>query len=432
METQEILTRNLEYEGYRVHSVSSVEEAIIILKNNSLDLIITDFKMPKVTGLDLIKFVKDHYHNLEIIMITGYPSIDSAKNAIKYGAYEYLLKPFTDHELLETIQKVVQKIKNRKNKQNNINDNNFMQFGIIGKSKPMLKIFSIIEKLKNNFDTVLITGESGTGKELIARALHYNGYRSNGPFVPVNCAAIPDSLFESELFGHVKGSFTGADYSKLGFFQSANNGTIFLDEISEMSPLLQTKLLRVLQNKEIYMVGSAKPQKIDIQIIASSNQDLNELIQQNKFRNDLYYRLNVINITLPPLRERTDDIIILTNFFLNKYCNEYNKSDLVLEEDIIEIFQNYQWPGNIREMENLIKRIVILAEGKTIKGVNLPDHMKYNLDFSNNYKQSLLDIEKKHIKKVLNHCHNNKTAAAKILGINRKTLREKLIKFKIV
>jgi len=312
----ELFKRHLEPAGYTVITATSAEEASRILKDAFFELVITDMKMPRVSGLDLIRHIRSNYKELGILMVTGYPSIGNAVEAVRLGAENYLAKPFTKIELLAAVQTALSNQRKRS-----------LDYplapppsGIIGGSEPMQTIFNAIEKAAAVRANVLITGESGTGKELVARAIHYQSDRASHPFVPVNCGGIPESLLESELFGHVKGAFTGATETRAGFFQTGNKGTIFLDEVGETSPSMQVKLLRVLQEKEICMVGSAKPQKIDVRIIAGTNKNLQGLIKRERFREDLFYRLNVINIELPPLRVRHADILLLLRYFSAKYA----------------------------------------------------------------------------------------------------------------
>lgn len=307
----EIIDRNLSEAGYAVMVSSSVEEAVDLLENRPIDLVITDLKMPKASGLDLIKHVRENFKDVEIIMITGYPSISGAVEAIRDGAAEYLVKPFTHEELLRAVRKVTGKISHRRVLQEKTPPEK--TYGIIGTSPGMRTVFKRIEKAASTTANVLISGESGTGKELVARAIHYSSDRRSAPFFPVNCTAIPDTLLESELFGHVKGAFTGANNSRAGFFQIADGGTIFLDEIGDASLNMQGKLLRVLESKEIQMVGSSRFHKVDTRILAATNKNLMELIKKGLFREDLYYRLNVIDVLLPSLRERGADILLLVD-----------------------------------------------------------------------------------------------------------------------
>jgi DNA-binding NtrC family response regulator len=292
----------------------------------------------------------------------------------------------------------------------------------------MQKVFKIINKTKNTNATVLINGESGTGKELVARALHYGGHTSAAPFVPVNCGGIPDSLLESELFGYVKGAFTGATETRAGFFQTADGGTIFLDEISNTSLAMQAKLLRVLQEKEFYMVGSKKPNKVNVRVVAATNVDLPQLVKKGLFREDLYYRLNIISIDLPSLREREDDVLLLLDFFLNKYVRELGRAPMQFSKKALKSLADYAWPGNVRELQNLVHRLVIMADENTIDTPDLPENFRFSATRTRGLNRSLAEIEREYIHDVLAANKNNISQSAQILGIDRKTLREKIKK----
>lgn len=428
--TLEVLQRNLTSNGYRVFAASSVGDAIKILNTTAVDLVITDFKMPKVSGLDLIRHVRENFKNTEVMMITGYGSITGAVNAVKIGASEYLTKPFTDEELFSAIQRSLNKLHLRKagQKQAQPLKVSASRYGIIGESEIMRKVFNVIDKVASTSATVLITGESGTGKELVARAIHYNSSRASSPFVPVNCGGIPEGLLESELFGHVKGSFTGATESRAGFFQTADGGTIFLDEISETSLSMQVKLLRVLQDREVCMVGSGKPRKVDVKILAATNKDLFSQVKKGIFREDLFFRINVITIALPPLRERGNDILLLANHFAGKFAEDLGKPGTHFSDNALQVLRNYYWPGNVRELENVIQRLVVMTEGNLIEVPDLPTLMRFSALKETGFNRTLAEVEAEYIHNVLSSVGNNKTRAAEILNIDRKTLREKLNK----
>ncbi|MGC8926778.1 MAG: sigma-54-dependent transcriptional regulator [Myxococcota bacterium] len=430
LETLEMIERILKPKGYNLILKDNGENAIRTLKTEDINIVITDIKMPGISGLDILKYISENYKNIQAIVITGFASIDTAVTAIKNGAEEYLPKPFTEEELLNAIQKAIDKINIQTSVNRIISKSN--EFGIIGESSGIKKVITSIKKASQTNATVLISGESGTGKELVAKAIHYNSPRATAPFVAVNCGGIPEGLLESQLFGHLKGSFTGANETRAGFFQTAEKGTIFLDEITETSLATQVKLLRVLQEKEIYMVGSSKNIKVDTRIIAASNKDILSLVKQGKFREDLYFRLNVIPIDIPPLRERGEDIFLLTAYFLELYKKEYNKPDLKISDNVLNIFKNYSWPGNVRELQNIIQRMVVMCESNLIDVPDLPEIMRYSItNFSNN-EMSLEEVEREHIINVLKYTKNNKSKTAEILKIDRKTLREKLRKYKIV
>jgi DNA-binding NtrC family response regulator len=421
--TLEVIRRNLEAAGYEVFTASSVESAIAFLDQIPVDLVITDIKMPKISGLELLKYVKENVKGTEIMIITGYPSIKGAVEAVKDGAENYLVKPFTDQELLLAVSKMLEKLANRRAVEVKPPPG---RHNIIGCSPNMQHVYRLIEKAAATRANVLISGESGTGKELVARAIHYNSQKVTGPFVTVNCTAIPDTLLESELFGHVKGAFTGADSSRAGFFQIADGGTLFLDEIGDASLSMQGKLLRAIQNKEIFMVGSRRVQKINTRIITATNKDLSHLVQKNFFREDLYYRLNVIEISLPPLRERDEDVLLLVQLFMEKLSKEINDPAPRFTDKVLQIFKNYRWPGNVRELENLVQRLVTLADGDLIDVSDLPEDMRFNIHWREGFNRSLAEVEAEHIVNVLNSVQGNKTQAARILGIDRKTLLSKI------
>jgi two-component system response regulator HydG len=426
--TLEVLQRNLTAAGYRVFTASGVSQAIEILNEAELDLVITDLKMPKVSGMDLIRHIRDNFKNTDVMMITGYPSIEGAVEAVKTGAQEFLPKPFTDDELLSAVKRVLSKVKLRK-AGNGLHDRAITEhIGLIGTSKPISKVFTAINKVASTSATVLITGESGTGKELAARAIHYKGPRSSSPFVAVNCGGIPEGLLESELFGHVKGAFTGATESRAGFFHAADSGTIFLDEISDMSVSMQVKLLRVLQDQEVCMVGSARSRKVDVRVLAATNKDLNSLVKKGLFREDLFYRLNVITISMPPLRERGDDILLLIRHFMTKFSGEIGKVPPRLSDEAIQSLYNYDWPGNVRELENVMQRLVIMTDGDVIEVSDLPVLCRFSALRKTGFTRTLAEAEAEYIGNVLASVGGNKTQAAQILGIDRKTLREKLKK----
>lgn len=427
-DTLELLQRNLEFQGYQVFTAPNANEAIKILETTAMDLVITDLKMPGASGIDLIRHVRENFKDIEVMMITGYPTIESAVKAVKSGAEEYLTKPFTDTELLSTVQQVLEKL----HLQRAIKDQGShplpSRYGFIGESEAMQKVISFISKAVTTSATVLISGESGTGKELVARAIHYNSPRSSAPFVPVNCGAIPEELLESELFGYIKGAFTGATETRAGFFQTADGGTIFLDEISETSLSMQVKLLRVLQDREVYMVGSTRPLKVDVRILASTNKDLMMLLKKGLFREDLFFRLNVITIDIPPLRERGDDIFLLIQHFATKFANELGKPKPRFSENALHVLRSYHWPGNVRELENVIQRLIVMTEGNLIEVPDLPSLMRFSALQKVGLNRTLADVEAEYIRNVLASVKGNKTRAAKILGIDRKTLREKLNK----
>lgn len=420
----EVIKRNLQRTGYGVYTCQNAAAAAEFLSHTMVDLVITDHKMPGQSGMDLIRHVRENCKDTAIIMVTGYATIDGAVEAVKKGAEEYLAKPFTDKELLLTVEKVLEKLVRRRDIRPAIIPPAFE--GIVGSSPMMQEVYKMIRKASEMNANVLISGESGTGKELVARAIHYGGSRASAPFVPVNCTAIPDSLMESELFGHVKGAFTGAKNSRQGFFQIADGGTVFLDEIGDASLNLQAKLLRIIQSKEFFKVGSSKVSKVDTRIIAATHKELPVLIKKRLFREDLYYRLNVINIHIPALRERSEDIPRLLQHFLTAFCRELNIKPPLFSDSAMETLATYSWPGNIRELENLIQRLVVTVDGERIEAVDLPENMHFCICRGGALNRTLKEMETEYILNVLANMNGNKTRAAKILGIDRKTLREKL------
>ncbi len=421
----ELLQRHLHSLHYHTYKAISVKEALYILKDTPIDLLITDIQMPEVDGIELLKFADEHYPGLQKLVITGYPSVEGALEVIRSGATDYLTKPFTKEELKQVVQKAFRQRAGKKAGKPEIRQTPKMNTDLIGSSEAFRKIIDIIARLKDNKATVLIRGESGTGKELVARAIHYSGKFSRAPFVVVNCGAIPENLQEAEFFGYIKGAFTGADENRNGFFQAAEGGTLFLDEIGTASPEVQVKLLRALQEKEITRVGSRKTEKVDIRIIAATNANLLEDISNNKFREDLYYRLVVVEIDVPPLRERPSDIPQLAEKFLSKYGLEYKDRLLQITGDAMRILERYHWPGNIRELENVIQRAIIMSDG-VIEVKDLPEQLKYQIHFPDTGFVPLKEMERNYVMQVLIHTRGNKTKASEILQIDRKTLRDKL------
>lgn len=425
-DTVEVIKRNLNSYGYEVYTAFKVKEAIKVLEQIPVDLVITDIKMPEVSGFDLIRHVAENYKYTEIMVITGYPSIDDAVLAVKKGAQAYLVKPFTEEELFSAVKDVLEKLYRRMSNCP-VSEYTHKQ-GIIGKSEVMREVFRAMDKASSTSATVLITGKSGTGKELVARGIHYGGKRASAPFVPVNCAGIPDQLLESELFGYKKGAFTGATETRAGFFQTADGGTVFLDEISNTSLFMQAKLLRVIEDREVFMVGSRRPQKVDVRIVAATNKDLMHLIDKGSFREDLYYRLNVIPVDIPTLTERGDDILLLIKHFACTYAQELDRKTPAFSEDVLRIFREYHWPGNVRELENIIQRLVVMTDDDCIDVPDLPSLMRFSAETGARTDRSLKEVETDYIHQVLESVQGNKTRAAEILGINRKTLRRKMSK----
>jgi two-component system, NtrC family, response regulator HydG len=426
LDTLEVLQRNLKSRGYSVVAASRAAQAIKVLESTPVSLVITDIRMPEIDGYDLIRHVQENFKGSQVLAITGFPSVQGAVRALKIGAEEYLVKPFTDEELSVAVEKALKKNQLRNRRQDQIGTPT--QYGLIGESAPMCEVYKAIEKAAASAATVLIQGESGTGKELVARAIHYSSKRASQPFVPVNCGSIPEQLLESELFGHMKGAFTGAATTRAGFFQTADKGTIFLDEISEASLAMQVKLLRVLQEKEVYMLGSNRSKKVDVRIVAATNRDLYDHTRKGLFREDLFYRLNVFIINVPPLRETKDDIMLLVNHFIGKVSAEFGRVSPRISEKAMQVLMDYHWPGNVRELENVMHRLVAMAEQDIIDVPDLPSLMRFSALRSGTLKRTLAEVEHDYIQEVLVSVGGNKTVAARLLGIDRKTLRKKLQK----
>jgi DNA-binding NtrC family response regulator len=424
--TIEVLKRHLTAEGHRIYTAPGVEEALGILESTAIDLVITDLKMPRVSGMDLVRHVRENLRDTEVMMITGYATVEGAVEAVKAGAGEYLPKPFTREELMEAVWRSLNKLEMRRQARASDEPAAAATYGMIGASSPMRQVFDSVTRAASTTATVLISGESGTGKECVARAIHYNSARAAAPFVPVNCGGIPKGLLESELFGHVKGAFTSATETRAGFFQIADGGSILLDEVSETSLPMQVKLLRVLQEKEIAMVGARRAQSVDVRILAATNKDLTGHVEKGLFREDLFFRLNVIHVAIPPLRDRQEDIPALIAHFGERFASEHGKQPPCLSEDALAALSNYYWPGNVRELENVMQRIVVMNDRDVVDVPDLPSLMRFSAMRGARLRRTLLEVEIEHIQNVLESVGGNKTRAAEILGIDRKTLREKL------
>lgn len=434
---REILTTILSEEGYLVYSASTLEEAEKTIKDFHPEIILTDLKLGMENGIDILNNLPQEPLSPLVIVITAFGTISSAVEAIKKGAFDYLTKPVDREILLLTIKKAEERINLIKENLMLKNElyEKFKIEGIIGKSKKMLQVLDIVKKVTPTNATVLIYGESGTGKELIARAIHYNSPRKDKPFIAINCAAIPETLIESELFGYESGAFTGANTRKIGIIESADKGTLFLDEIAELPPLTQSKLLRVLQEKEVRRIGGKDAIKVDLRIIAATNKNLSKEVEQNRFREDLYYRLKVITVEIPPLRERKEDIPELVNFFIEKYSKEFGKRVKGIEEKALQALINYPWPGNIRQLETVIERAIIICEGDKITLSDIQDELKiyipkniFDIDIPDegiNYEE----LEKELLKKALIKSNYVIAKAARLLGMSYKTFWYRLEKF---
>lgn len=419
--------------GYQVYTAADAKEALNIIEKEGLNIVISDLKMPDVDGIELMRRAKKINPFVAFIFITAYASVESAVIAMKEGAYDYIEKPFCPEKIELQIKKLIEhqsllfeniNLKKELSKKYSFED-------IIGKSHKMQEIFNLIQTVAKSDATILIQGDTGTGKELVARAIHNTSLRKNAPFVAVSCAALPESLLETELFGHEKGSFTGAIYQREGKFELANKGTLFLDEIGEISPSVQLHLLRVIQEKEFTRIGGNISIKVDIRVISATNKDLSKIVSEDKFREDLYYRLNVIVITLPSLRERREDIPLLAEHFLKKFNNRNQKNISGFEEKVIEFFMKYNWPGNVRELENFVEHAVVVCKSEVIKLEDLPNiRSKEEIEYIKQ-KKTMEEIEKEYIIKTLIETKQNLSKTAEILGITRATLYNKIKKYQI-
>jgi len=423
----------LQEDGFFVTIMGDSLEASKILKKEDFDVIVTDLKMKGLKGLDLLQEVKRVAPLTPVIIITAFGTIESAIQAMKMGAYDYITKPFQMDELVLTVKKALENrlLKREVARLKREVESRYQFHHLIGKSPSMQRIYDFVERISGSSSNVLVTGESGTGKELVAKAIHYNGSRKDGPFIAVNCAAIPETLLESELFGYKKGAFTDAKIDKKGLVFEANEGTLFLDEVTEMPPTLQAKLLRVIEEREVRPLGDTNSYPVDARVISTSNRDVKSLIQEGRFREDLFYRLKVIDIELPPLRERREDIPLLVQHFLNKFGQDSKKNVSGISEDALRGLLNYSWPGNVRELENVIQRAITLSQHEEILPEDLPTPLvevagENLIEKGLKEKYTVEQLEKEYIRKVLAKVGGNKSKAAEILGFDRKTLYRKL------
>lgn len=434
-----ILGKNLREENFNVIEACDGEEAYHLYVDEEPDLVILDYRMPKIDGMEVLRRIKTLNAKLPVIMITAHGSTDAAVEAMKLGAVDYVSKPFDINDLklsifkalnIDQLNKEIDYLKETANQ--------IFNGKIIGNSKKMQEVFEIVNKVADTNASILIIGESGTGKEGIAASIHNKSGRNNKPFITVNCGAIPETLIESELFGYEKGAFTGANARKAGRFDRAQGGTLFLDEIGELSLPLQVKILRVLQEKEFERVGGSEVIKAEVRIIAATNRDLEKMVEKGEFREDLLYRLKVIPIYLPPLRERKDDIPLLVDYFIDKYCKEINKGKLTMDKETLEILKSYDFPGNIRELENLIERLIILSSDKRIEPSLLPKEILKGA-FSNKKEEFVLPeeginlevVEESFVRQALEMAKGNQTHAAKLLGLSRHALIYRLDKYNL-
>jgi two-component system response regulator PilR (NtrC family) len=438
---REFLSIMLHREGYHVDSAVDGAQAIAQLKEHVYDLVITDIKMPRVDGFGVLDYVLDLAPDTGVIMITAFSTTEQAVEAMKKGAYDYITKPFNNEEIRLIVKNALER---KELRQENLElkkelGQRYSFANLVGKSRRMQEVYQFIEKVADSKATVLITGESGTGKEVVAKAIHYNSFRKEQAFVAINCGAIPENLLESELFGHEKGSFTGAIQQKAGLFEVADGGTIFLDEIAELPAMMQVKLLRVLQEQEFRRVGGTRTLQVDVRLIAASNKDLEQEVADEHFREDLFYRLNVIRVTLPPLRERREDIPLLVEYFLRKLTGD---KPVNVTETLLRRLLDYQWPGNIRELENTIERCVVLGSGGELDEDSLPTHIRSQAQIGSGSLEEIPDegldldaylgnIEKDILLKALDKVGGVRKRAAELLNISFRSIRYRLAKFGI-
>jgi len=440
---RKVLRQTLEDDGkHTLLEAEDGEQALETIKNKHVDVVISDIKMPKVDGMTLLRMIKEIDQEIVVLIMTAYGTIETAVEAMKLGAYDYITKPFSTEQVRLTVEKAIERQKlvyENKYLREKLNDQyNYKR--IIGNSQAMQPVYDLIDKVAPTDTAVLVRGDSGTGKELVAHAIHFNSRRKEKPFIKVNCAVFAEGILESELFGHEKGSFTGAAGKRIGRFELANGGSIFLDEIGDISPATQVKLLRVLQEKEFERVGGSESIKVDVRVIAATNKNLEEAIRKGEFREDLFFRLNVVPIHVPPLRERTDDIEKLSLYFLSRYSQETNKKVLKVEPKALELMKRYNWPGNVRELENAIQRAVVLSDGDTLYPSNLPldiqthqkDDPRQRLGEEATLTQRVERYERELILKALEKSGHVQTQAAKVLGINRTALIYKLKKYELL
>ncbi len=425
------LSVTLRREGHDVSEADDGRQAVTILEHAPCDIVITDLKMPGMDGLSLLKEVKKLNGSCEVVVMTAFGSVDTAVEAMRYGACDYITKPFQPEELVIVVDRTLDRLGLRKRVKDleSVVGGAFRAEGIVAASPQMREILHLIAEISHSDGTILITGESGTGKELVARAVHANSRRKERPFITINCAALPDTLQESELFGYARGAFTGATGNKPGLIEEAESGTLLLDEIALASPSTQSKLLRFLQHGEFRRLGENRERHVDVRLIAATNSELNDLIRQGSFREDLFYRLNVIPIHVPPLRERPDDIVLLANHFLNIFCDDEARQVDGFRQDALDLLAAYDWPGNVRELENAVEYAVMLTKNGHITASALPPQVRSNGGDGNGAPRTLDQVEAAHIVRVLESMDWNQDKAASELGIGRTTLWRKLKRY---
>lgn len=433
---REFVCETLKRRSYFVDEAESGETALEMLSEADYELVITDLKMHRVTGMDVLRETMKLQPECRVMVITAFGTIENAVEAMRIGACDYITKPFTADELEILVERSLEfkKLRDENRSLRNELEDKYAYTNLVGNSPLMKKMFELIKNVANSPSTVLVTGETGTGKELVARAIHYNSNRANKPFIKMNCAALPEGLIESELFGHEKGAFTGAIKANKGKFEQAIGGTLLLDEISEIPPRIQAKLLRVIQEREIERLGSSQTIPVDVRLVATSNRDLKTMVAKGRFRDDLYFRLQVIPINLPPLRERLDDIPLLCEHFIAKYCHREGVPNKTLSDKVVQMFMGYNWPGNIRELENYIERAVVISNSEELKPADFPMDLKAGsvIPMTDRMEvgQTIADMEKRLIMKTLEANNWNKERTADVLGITSRTLRNKLAEYK--
>lgn len=437
-----VLSAFLSGEGYETLTADSAQQALEVVETTDLDLVLTDMKMPTMDGIELLERIKEKVPDLPVVMMTAYGTVEKAVGAMQLGAFNFIQKPFQNETLKQIVDKAVRTYRVLKENRRLVRalENLYRLDNIIGKSEPMQAVFHIIQRVAHTKATVLITGESGTGKELIAKAIHFNSPRRNKSLVAVSCAALTETLLESELFGHEKGAFTGATTMKKGRFEMAHEGTLFLDEIGEVPVSLQVKLLRVLEEMSFERVGGTKTIAVDVRLIAATNKDLKAEVEHNRFRKELYFRLNVVGIKLPPLRERSEDIPLLAAHFVNKYAREANRGEMTISPETMRFLCNHRWPGNVREFEHAIERAVLFSKGNEITLDDLPKDLVGFADLEipidwqrlSNLPETLDAIEKRLIQKALSLSNNVQSRAAHLLGIPRNNLHYRLKKHNLL
>lgn len=438
-----VLKAMLKKQGYEVETAGDGVEALAILKRRDISVIVTDLRMPRLDGMSLLERVVQTHPSIPVIIITAHGTVATAVDALKKGAFDYVTKPFEQEELKNAISKAIKtKVLNEEELTMTLDE--IDRQNIVGGSESMAKIFDIIKKVALTTTTILVTGETGTGKELVAEAIHRNSPRRDNPFIKINCSAIAENLMESELFGYEKGAFTGAVGSKPGRFELAHKGSLFLDEVGEVPKEMQVKLLRVLQDQEFERVGGINTIKVDVRLVAATNRNLLQEVKEGRFREDLYYRLNVMPIHIPPLRERKDDIPLLTEYFIQKFNRKLDRQVKGVDSEVMELFYDHDWPGNIRELENLIERLLLMAQGGTITMKEVPAELLLAVEareavegeipeksFKSIIKEKTEEVEKKLIVKVLEECEGNISKAARQLGLSRRGLHLKLAKYNL-